>query len=582
MAGLSLKHVYKVYTGRQKSKKRPVKALINKIRKKEEQKPAVEKRSGNFVAVKDFNMEIEDGEFIVFVGPSGCGKSTTIRMIAGLEDISAGELYIDGVLMNDIAPKERDIAMVFQSYALYPHMTAQQNIEFALKMRKIHVARVDENGNPVLAIDEKKVKRLKRELANVIADLEAVERDKQTVPALKEKKASLERELAAFADKQDAKAADKNKIKKQLEAVVDELRAIKIEIENIPSLNERKASFERDIEYYSKTPVPVYKLKRMPKEAIKEKVQWAAKILDIEELLDNKPAEMSGGQRQRIALGRAMVRGPKVFLLDEPLSNLDAKLRASMRYEIVKLHQELKTTFIYVTHDQVEAMTMGTRIVVMKLGIVQQIDTPTNLFDFPDNKFVAGFIGTPQMNFFDVTIKKNKNKLETTFANGQTVAFDLAKLRGIEPEYLDGESHEVTLGMRGEHLSVETEKTDKSVETSLVVKEVLGSVTQMFVKLTDDSPNTIISVSGRNDFESGDKVCVSFNERNVHLFDKISEKSIMNREYGNAVEPEAVAEPQKAEEPEIAEEPKKAKPAAKAKSTAAKAKPTAGAKKTTR
>ncbi|MDE7463664.1 MAG: ATP-binding cassette domain-containing protein, partial [Clostridiales bacterium] len=395
---------------------------------------------------------------------------------------------------------------------------------------------------------------------------ERIERDKQNIPALKAKKADLEREIAVSANDPDAKP-DKSK-QKDIEAVVDELRAIKIELENIAYLNERKAALERDIDYYSKTPVPVYTLKHMPKEEIKQKVQWAAKILDIEELLDNKPAEMSGGQRQRIALGRAMVRGPKVFLLDEPLSNLDAKLRASMRYEIVKLHKELKTTFIYVTHDQVEAMTMGTRIVVMKLGVVQQIDTPTNLFDFPDNKFVAGFIGTPQMNFFDVTIKKNGNALDTTFANGQTIAFDLGKLRGIAPEYLDGESHEITLGMRGEHLSIETEKNDKCIDTTLVVKEVLGSVTQMFVKITDDSPNTIISVPNRNAYEASDKVCIAFDEHNVHMFDKITEKSIMNREYGNPVEHETVEEPaieesktkeSKSEEPKKAAKPKKAK-----------------------
>ena len=236
------------------------------------------------MAVKDFNMEIEDGEFIVFVGPSGCGKSTTLRMIAGLEEISSGELYIGDTLVNDVDPKSRDIAMVFQSYALYPHMTAYENIAFGLKMKKIPDTVTDKNGNT-----------------------------------------------------------------KQI-------------------------------------------MRRMTKAEIKEKVDWAAKILNIEEQLNKRPGEMSGGQRQRIALGRAIVRNPKVFLLDEPLSNLDAKLRAAMRAEIVKLHNKLKTTFIYVTHDQIEAMTMGTRIVVMKLGVVQQIDTPTNLFDYPDNLFVAGFM----------------------------------------------------------------------------------------------------------------------------------------------------------------------------------------------
>lgn len=482
MAGLSLKHIYKVYSGRKTTKKHPIKFIINKIKKKEEQKPAVEKRSGNFVAVKDFNMEIEDGEFIVFVGPSGCGKSTTIRMIAGLEDISSGELYIDGVLVNDVAPKDRDIAMVFQSYALYPHMTAQQNIEFALKLRRIPIEKKDKDGNPVLAIDKKKIRELKEKIKTVEYDLEDCEDEEY---------------------------------KKVLLA--------------------RKQSLENDLKYYSETPVQAYSYKHMKKEDIAEKVQWAAKVLGIEELLDNKPAEMSGGQRQRIALGRAMVRGPKVFLLDEPLSNLDAKLRASMRLEIVKLHKELKTTFIYVTHDQVEAMTMGTRIVVMKLGIVQQIDTPTNLYDFPDNKFVAGFIGTPQMNFMDVTVKKAGAKLETTFANGQTVGFDLKNLRGINEEYLDGEAHEVTLGIRGEHITASDEQSGNGIETTLTVKEVLGGTTQLFVKLNEGGSDYTVSMPGRNSYESGDRIYITVKEQSIHLFDKETELSIMNREFGNKI-----------------------------------------------
>ena len=366
MAGLTLKNIYKVYAGRNTQKKGFIKTVKGWFKKSEQPSGAVKKRSGNFVAVKDFNMEIEDGEFIVFVGPSGCGKSTTLRMIAGLEDISSGELYIDGKLVNDVDPKDRDIAMVFQSYALYPHMTAQQIIEFALKLRKIPEEKKDANGNPVLEIDKKKIADIKEKIKAVEADI---------------------------------LNADDEQYKEGLKA--------------------RKQQLEDDLKYYSETPVQAYTYRHMTKEEIATKVQWAAKVLNIEELLDNKPAEMSGGQRQRIALGRAMVRDPKVFLLDEPLSNLDAKLRTTMRSEIVKLHKELKTTFIYVTHDQIEAMTMGTRIVVMKLGVVQQIDTPTNLYDYPENKFVAGFIGTPQMNFFDVTVQKSGAKLVTAFADGQ-------------------------------------------------------------------------------------------------------------------------------------------------------------------
>ena len=231
-----------------------------------------------FKAVKDFNLEIADKEFIIFVGPSGCGKSTTLRMIAGLEDITGGTFTIDGKVMNDVEPKDRDIAMVFQNYALYPHMTVFDNMAFGLKLRKV------------------------------------------------------------------------------------------------------------------------------PKEQIKKQVEEAAKILDLDKLLDRKPKALSGGQRQRVAMGRAIVRNPKVFLMDEPLSNLDAKLRVQMRVEISKLHQRLQTTIIYVTHDQTEAMTLGTRIVVMKDGVVQQVDTPQNLYDKPGNLFVAGFMGSPQMNFLDATV----------------------------------------------------------------------------------------------------------------------------------------------------------------------------------
>ena len=247
MAGLKLEHIYKVYPNGTK-------------------------------AVSDFTMDIQDQEFIVFVGPSGCGKSTTLRMIAGLEEISAGELYIDDRIVNDVEPKDRDIAMVFQNYALYPHMTVYENMAFGLQLR------------------------------------------------------------------------------------------------------------------------------HMPTEEIHEKVMWAAEVLGLTDYLDRKPKAMSGGQRQRVALGRAILRNPKVMLLDEPLSNLDAKLRAQMRSEIAKLHKQLKTTFIYVTHDQIEAMTLGSRVVVMKLGRIQQVDTPKNLYDYPGNKFVAGFIGTPQMNFFEGTL----------------------------------------------------------------------------------------------------------------------------------------------------------------------------------
>ena len=480
MAKLLLRHVYKIYPGAGK----PQKAGSDS-----------KKRSGDFVAVKDFNMEINDGEFIVFVGPSGCGKSTTLRMIAGLEEISGGEIYIDDQLVNDVDAKDRDIAMVFQSYALYPHLSAYDNIAFGLRMRKIPVPKLARDGKPVIAIDSKKVGEITGKIRT---------------------------------------------LKKQLEDALKELKKLESATEtdqtDLDYYTEKKALFEKrisdaesELEYYKTTPVQIYNYVHMTKEEIDEKVQWAAKILGIEDLLDSKPAEMSGGQRQRIALGRAMVRGPKVFLLDEPLSNLDAKLRTAMRAEIVKLHNQLKTTFIYVTHDQIEAMTMGTRIVVMKLGVVQQIDTPTNLFDFPENKFVAGFIGTPQMNFFEVEIQRDGEWLGVSFADGQKARFSLSKMRNIEKSYLDGEPHTVYLGARGESIKL----SEDGIKASLTIKEVLGNTTQLFLRFGENDEDFIVSVQERNSLVPGDKVGISFIESAVHLFDKETELSIMSREYGN-------------------------------------------------
>jgi len=547
MAGLSLKHIYKIYPGKETSKKK----LFRKGKEDDG------KRSGDFVAVKDFNMEIQDGEFIVFVGPSGCGKSTTLRMIAGLEEITGGELFIGDNLVNDVDAKDRDIAMVFQSYALYPHMTSYQNIAFGLKIRKIPVEKRTENGEPVLEIDNKKVRELKSKLKTVCGDLryaedgevklyfkKYIDECKTAVKELKSDKANADAQK--IRDMQERLTALKNAQKNIIAAMhsgeaekLEEAKATAWELgvnaDEIPDsevklgLRQRKAKIESDLAYYSSTPVQAYTYKHMPKEVIDEKVKWAAEILGITELLDVKPSEMSGGQRQRIALGRAMVRGPKVFLLDEPLSNLDAKLRTTMRSEIVKLHNQLKTTFIYVTHDQIEAMTMGTRIVVMKLGVIQQIDTPTNLFDYPENKFVAGFIGTPQMNFFDVTVKKAGSKLETTFANGQKISYSLSKLRTINKKYLDGEEHELTLGVRGENISVKKDGLDATV----TIKEVLGNTTQLFIKIDGDDKDYIVCVPDRNDMQPSDAVKISFDEKHIHLFDKQTELSVMSRAIGN-------------------------------------------------
>lgn len=540
MAGLSLRHIYKVYQGKTK-----------KVKKKDAN--AV-KRTGDFLAVRDFNMEIEDGEFIVFVGPSGCGKSTTLRMIAGLEEITVGELYIGDRLVNDVEPKDRDIAMVFQNYALYPHMTAGENIAFGLKLRKNPVPKLDENGNPVYAIDKKRISEVKRNLKTVKAEMRYEDENAvwrlfntrteavcsefaDNVALLKEKKKEL---ISAYtAAVKVIKLEYAGKIEGEIQAARETAgtaaSACGVNLEDVAeseiksALLLRKSKLEKDLEYYENTPVQMYDYKHIPKEEIEKKVNWAAEVLGVKELLDIRPKEMSGGQRQRIALGRAMVRDPKVFLLDEPLSNLDAKLRTTMRSEIVKLHNELKTTFIYVTHDQIEAMTMGTRIVVMKLGVVQQIDTPINLFDYPANKFVAGFIGTPQMNFFDVKIKKCGAKLKTVFADGQTIDFNLSEMRDINKEYLDGKEHGVTLGIRGENLKV----ADKGLKVKISMKEILGNTTQLFVTAEGEETEKIVCLNERNDYRAEQEIYLLPDARSLHLFDTETEASIMSRDFGN-------------------------------------------------
>ena len=312
-------------------------------------------------AVFDFNLEIKQHEFIVFVGPSGCGKSTTLRMIAGLENITAGDLYIDRVYANDLEPKNRDIAMVFQSYALYPHKSVAGNMSFGLKIRKFPTKVVDKEGNPVLAINKGLVRDLIKERKN----------------------------LALF--REDCLASNP---------------------ERVPQIDKDLAELDEKIAYLQVTPVQKYAMKHLPKDEIASRVLSAAEILQITEYLDRKPKALSGGQCQRVALGRAIVRNAKVFLMDEPLSNLDAKLRVQMRSEIIKLHNRLNATTIYVTHDQTEAMTMATRIVVMNKGYIQQIGTPVEIYNHPANLFVATFIGSPAMNLFPSTFKNGSAVFE--------------------------------------------------------------------------------------------------------------------------------------------------------------------------
>lgn len=335
-------------------------------------------------AVFDFNIDIKKHEFIVFVGPSGCGKSTTLRMIAGLEQITAGDLYIDGVYANELEPKNRNIAMVFQSYALYPHMTVADNLAFSLKIRKVPTLQVDKEGKPLLAINKGLIKDFQGEKKNLI-----------------EYKASLTpEELEAQGEKVD---------------------------KEIKELDEK-------IEYLKVTPVHVYKNRHIPKAEIRERVLKAAEILQITEYLDRKPKALSGGQCQRVALGRAIVRTPKLFLMDEPLSNLDAKLRVQMRSEIINLHNRLNATTIYVTHDQTEAMTMATRIVIMNRGVIQQIGTPREIYNNPANVFVATFIGSPSMNLYDVQFKDGT----ITFEDGDSIKLDKETKDKVEKFYKDG------------------------------------------------------------------------------------------------------------------------------------------------
>ncbi|WP_033168646.1 sn-glycerol-3-phosphate ABC transporter ATP-binding protein UgpC [Clostridium sp. KNHs205] len=352
-----------------------------------------------FVAVKDFNLEIADKEFIIFVGPSGCGKSTTLRMIAGLEEITGGELWIADKLVNDVEPKDRDIAMVFQNYALYPHMSVYDNMAFGLKLRKT------------------------------------------------------------------------------------------------------------------------------PKDQIEKLVREAAKILDIEHLLDRKPKALSGGQRQRVAMGRAIVRNPKVFLMDEPLSNLDAKLRVQMRIEISKLHQRLQTTIIYVTHDQTEAMTLGTRIVVMKDGVVQQVDSPQNLYNMPNNLFVATFIGSPQMNVIEATVVKDGSTVSLKFGSHSIKLPEAKGKKVLEGGY---ENKTVILGIRPEDVKDEemfiSSSPDSVVNATVRVYELLGA--EVYLYFSVDQFDVTARVNPRTTARPGDTIKVAFDLTKIHVFDKETEQVI--------------------------------------------------------
>ena len=387
MAEVKFVNIKKVYQVAKDERKKIKDKKVNT----EANKPNLQITEDGVVAVNNFNLEIKDKEFVVLVGPSGCGKSTTLRMIAGLEEITDGELFIDGKLCNNVAPKDRDIAMVFQNYALYPHMTVYENMAFSLKLKKVDKAEID------------------------------------------------------------------------------------------------------------------------------KKVREAAEILDITQYLDRKPKALSGGQRQRVAIGRAIVRNPKVLLMDEPLSNLDAKLRNQMRAEIIKLRQKINTTFIYVTHDQIEAMTLGDRIVIMKDGYIQQIGTPQEVFNHPCNLFVAGFIGTPQMNFFDATLKDG-----VVTVQGHDIKLTAEQLAAIKDKDVPSD---VILGIRPVHVSL----ASKGIEAKIDVTELMGS--ELHLHLNSDGKDVVVVVPTTDiDVDklhgSHDTVYYTFKPKLMHIFNKDSEESI--------------------------------------------------------
>ena len=395
MAEVILKHIKKVYPNTEKKRK-----------PKKGQEPAhrtshLQVTDEGILAVPDFNLEIADREFVVFVGPSGCGKSTTLRMIAGLEEISGGELYIDGKLMNDVAPKDRDIAMVFQSYALYPHMTVRDNMAFPLKLR-------------------------------------------------------------GYA-----------------------------------------------------------------KDEIDRKVNEAAETLGITQFLDRKPKALSGGQRQRVAIGRAIVREPKVLLMDEPLSTLDAKLRNQMRAEIIKLRERINTTFVYVTHDQTEAMTLGDRIVIMKDGVTQQVGTPQEVFEHPANLFVSGFIGVPQMNYFDAELVRDGDKFAVEVGGITVVPSEEKQARLLEQNV---QSQPITLGIRPEHVSL-VDAGEKTLSGTVDVSEMMGSSVHLHLNSLGQDVIVIVQTTDidkerRSELKAGRELSFTFSGELVHMFSKEDEHNL--------------------------------------------------------
>ncbi len=413
-------------------------------------------------AVYDFNLDIKKNEFIVFVGPSGCGKSTTLRMIAGLEEITAGNLYIDGEYANGLAPKDRNIAMVFQSYALYPHMSVYDNMAFSMKIRPTECIIYDENGKPKEGIDESKVKEITKNIENLNKKINAIT---LKIDNLNNMFNDAKKELENSKTLQNPTKI--NKSQEKYWCIRDEIHSYNHELKYL--LNQ-KDELNTNLEKVKNTKVILTEIRKLTKEEIDERVHKAAQILQIEEYLDRKPKALSGGQRQRVALGRAICKSAKLFLMDEPLSNLDAKLRVSMRSEIIKLHKAIGSTSIYVTHDQTEAMTMADRIVIMEKGVIQQIGTPKEIYNYPSNIFVATFIGSPSMNISKVEIKDNL----IHFDDKNTLKLDeesITKLKSKIEEKLDiinkfienglDEEYQKEINVKKEMLRIKLENTGK-------------------------------------------------------------------------------------------------------------------------
>lgn len=495
---------------------------------------------GNVQAVFDFSIDIEDKEFIVFVGPSGCGKSTTLRMIAGLEDISSGELYIDNEFMNNIEPKDRNIAMVFQSYALYPHMTVYENMRFALKLRKIAFP-IYEKDN-----DNEKINALLKEKSALLKEIKAVNRlakrgkiDKELLEKRKELYAKLydfEKEIAN--NKKQLIGKDEYRIYllehqvKEFEKAIAYNNALsnkkpellnELEQKNI-QLNKTIEELKKQIEYLNNNEVPLFKLRKPTREEMDIEINKVAEQIDLIPYLYRKPAALSGGQRQRVALGRAMVRKPKVFLMDEPLSNLDAKLRVQTRNEIRKLHESVGATTIYVTHDQIEAMTMADRIVVMKDGYIQQIGTPHEIFNNPSNKFVGGFIGSSPMNFIDARYDGNKFIYLTD--EGQEIHIEAAKENKDKLKaYVN---KEITLGIRpGDvYLKEDNEKENASLPIKVKKEGVELVGTELIVHTNLNGVTLVVKAKYEDFINSNEELEICLNINKLFAFNKENEERI--------------------------------------------------------